>query len=59
MGYKAPLDEIEFTLANIVDLESISKLNGFQHADLGHGQWSARGSGTLLLRGDRAAQSDR
>ncbi len=34
MGYKAPLDEIEFTLANIVDLESISKLNGFQHADL-------------------------
>ena len=34
MGYKAPLDEIEFTLANLVDLESISKLNGFQHADL-------------------------
>ncbi|CAN5234657.1 acyl-CoA dehydrogenase [soil metagenome] len=33
MGYKPPLADIEFTLANIVDLESISKLNGFQHAD--------------------------
>jgi len=34
MGYKPPLEDIEFTLANIADLESISKLNGFQHADL-------------------------
>lgn len=33
MGYKPPLQDIEFTLANIADLESIAKLNGFQHAD--------------------------
>jgi len=33
LGYKPPLQDIEFTLANIADLESIAKLNGFQHAD--------------------------
>ncbi|MGQ0849003.1 MAG: acyl-CoA dehydrogenase [Actinomycetota bacterium] len=32
-GYTAPLDEIDFTLNHIVDLASVAKLNGFQHAD--------------------------
>ena len=31
--YKPPLDDIEFVLNNVADLERISKLNGFQHAD--------------------------
>ncbi len=31
--YTPPLDDIEFVLNNIADLERISKLNGFQHAD--------------------------
>lgn len=33
--YTAPLADIEFTLNQIVDLPSIAKLNGFQHADPG------------------------
>ena len=33
MGYRPPLEDIEFTLTHIADLESIAKLNGFQHAD--------------------------
>jgi alkylation response protein AidB-like acyl-CoA dehydrogenase len=31
--YRAPLADIDFTLNHIVDLPSIAKLNGFQHAD--------------------------
>ena len=31
--YTPPLDDIEFVLNNIADLERISKLNGFRHAD--------------------------
>ena len=31
--YSPPLDDIEFVLRHLVDLESVSKLNGFQHAD--------------------------
>ncbi len=34
MAYNPPLTDIEFVLRHIVDLDSISKLNGFQHADL-------------------------
>ena len=33
--YQPPLRDIEFVLQHIVDLESLSKLNGFQHADPG------------------------
>ncbi|HJU80160.1 MAG TPA: acyl-CoA dehydrogenase [Acidimicrobiia bacterium] len=33
MGYKAPLEDIDFTLNHVVDLAAIAKLNGFQHAD--------------------------
>jgi hypothetical protein len=32
-GYQAPLADIDFVLEHIVDLSSISKLNGFSHAD--------------------------
>jgi alkylation response protein AidB-like acyl-CoA dehydrogenase len=32
-SYQAPLADIDFTLNHIVDLASIAKLNGFQHAD--------------------------
>jgi alkylation response protein AidB-like acyl-CoA dehydrogenase len=31
--YRAPLADIDFTLNHVVDLASIAKLNGFQHAD--------------------------
>ena len=31
--YQPPLRDIDFVLEHIVDLESLSKLNGFQHAD--------------------------
>jgi 3-(methylsulfanyl)propanoyl-CoA dehydrogenase len=31
--YKAPLEDMMFTLTHVADLESISKLNGYQHAD--------------------------
>ena len=31
--YRPPLRDIDFVLEHIVDLESLSKLNGFQHAD--------------------------
>ncbi len=31
--YRPPLDDIDFVLNSIADLSSISKLNGFQHAD--------------------------
>ncbi len=31
--YQPPLRDIGFVLENIVDLESLSKLNGYQHAD--------------------------
>ena len=31
--YKPPLDDIEFVLKNITDLEALSKLEGFGHAD--------------------------
>ena len=31
--YRPPLDDIDFVLNSITDLSSISKLNGFQHAD--------------------------
>ncbi len=31
--YKAPLDDMQFVLDHVAGLESISKLNGFQHAD--------------------------
>lgn len=31
--YKVPLADIDFTLNHVVDLPSIAKLNGFQHAD--------------------------
>ncbi len=31
--YKPPLDDIEFVLRNIADLEALSKLDGFAHAD--------------------------
>ena len=33
MGYAPRLDDINFTLNQVVGLESISKLNGYQHAD--------------------------
>ena len=33
MAYKAPLADIDFALNQIVDLSSVAKLNGFQHAD--------------------------
>ena len=33
--YQPPLRDIGFVLEHIVDLESLSKLNGFQHADPG------------------------
>ncbi len=32
-GYRAPLADIDFTLNHLVDLASVAKLNGFQHAD--------------------------
>jgi 3-(methylthio)propanoyl-CoA dehydrogenase len=32
-GYQAPLADIDFVLEHIVDLSSISRLNGFSHAD--------------------------
>jgi alkylation response protein AidB-like acyl-CoA dehydrogenase len=32
-SYRAPLADIDFTLNHVVDLASIAKLNGFQHAD--------------------------
>ena len=32
-AYRAPLADIDFTLNHVVDLASIAKLNGFQHAD--------------------------
>src|SRR5688500_6809379 len=32
--YRVPLADIDFTLNQVVDLPSIAKLNGFQHADL-------------------------
>lgn len=31
--YRPPLRDIDFVLEHIVDLESLSKLNGYQHAD--------------------------
>jgi alkylation response protein AidB-like acyl-CoA dehydrogenase len=31
--YTAPLDDMEFVLRHVSDLEGVSKLNGFQHAD--------------------------
>ena len=33
MAYKPPLADIDFALNQILDLSSIAKLNGFQHAD--------------------------
>ncbi len=33
MGYKPPLEDIDFTLNHVVDLAAVQKLNGFQHAD--------------------------
>ena len=33
MGYKPPLEDIDFTLNQVLDLAALSKLNGFQHAD--------------------------
>ena len=33
--YQPPLRDIGFVLQHIVDLESLSKLNGFRHADPG------------------------
>ena len=33
MGYKPPLEDIDFTLNHVVDLAAVAKLNGFQHAD--------------------------
>ena len=33
MGYKPPLEDIDFTLSHVLDLTALSKLNGFQHAD--------------------------
>lgn len=32
-GFTPPLDDHNFTLNHVADLESISKLNGYQHAD--------------------------
>jgi 3-(methylsulfanyl)propanoyl-CoA dehydrogenase len=32
-AYRAPLADIDFTLNHVLDLGSIAKLNGFQHAD--------------------------
>ncbi len=32
-GYQAPLTDIDFVLRHIADVERVSKLNGFQHAD--------------------------
>ena len=32
-SFRAPLADIDFTLNQVVDLASIAKLNGFQHAD--------------------------
>ncbi len=32
-GYVAPLADMSFTLNHVADLEQVSKLNGFQHAD--------------------------
>ena len=32
-SFRAPLADIDFTLNHVVDLASIAKLNGFQHAD--------------------------
>ncbi len=32
-GFKPRLDDINFTLNHVADLEQISKLNGYQHAD--------------------------
>ncbi|MDH5520073.1 MAG: acyl-CoA dehydrogenase [Acidimicrobiia bacterium] len=31
--YRAPLNDIRFVLENIVDIQAISELNGYQHAD--------------------------
>ena len=33
MGYRPPLEDIDFTLNQVLDLAALSKLNGFQHAD--------------------------
>ena len=33
MGYKPPLEDIDFTLNHVLDLAAVAKLNGFQHAD--------------------------
>lgn len=34
MTYKPPLDDIGFVLRHIVDIDAVSKLNDYQHADL-------------------------
>ncbi len=32
-GYHPPLDDMNFTLTHVADLENVAKMNGFQHAD--------------------------
>ncbi|MCQ3808192.1 MAG: acyl-CoA dehydrogenase [Acidimicrobiaceae bacterium] len=32
-GYRAPLDEIRFTLRHVADLDALASLEGFEHAD--------------------------
>ncbi|HEY7470389.1 MAG TPA: acyl-CoA dehydrogenase [Acidimicrobiia bacterium] len=34
-GYQAPIDDMTFSLNHVAALESVSKLNGYQHADPG------------------------
>jgi len=33
MSYRVPLEDIDFVLNHVVDLPTVAKLNGFQHAD--------------------------